>query len=117
MEPWTYEGPWEKAMKRLRTYLEVGGARVSEATSHHTPQSKRALRSRRHDVDGSTTDAHLEQDHHQEGHYGVCRDRSAAACGDIRLSPPSGLETGKARLELPPDNSGPLSPARSLVYR
>ena len=29
MEPWAYEGPFERSMSRLRSYLEINGAKVS----------------------------------------------------------------------------------------
>eukprot|EP00904_Undaria_pinnatifida_P006759 jgi/Undpi1/3212/HiC_scaffold_15.g06586.m1 len=28
MEPWAYDGPWERAMARLRSYVELNGAKV-----------------------------------------------------------------------------------------
>lgn len=28
MEPWAYEGPFERSMSRLRSYLEINGAKV-----------------------------------------------------------------------------------------
>lgn len=35
MEPWTYEGPWDRAMSRLRSYLELDGAKVSLQNAHY----------------------------------------------------------------------------------
>lgn len=29
VEPWAYDGPFERAMSRLRSYLEINGAKVS----------------------------------------------------------------------------------------
>ncbi|CAM9154366.1 unnamed protein product, partial [Hapterophycus canaliculatus] len=35
MEPWAYEGPFERSMSRLRTYLESGGAKVIASSSRY----------------------------------------------------------------------------------
>ncbi|CAM9188410.1 unnamed protein product [Ascophyllum nodosum] len=35
MEPWAYEGSWERAMGRLRSYLELNGAKVVSAAPRY----------------------------------------------------------------------------------